>query len=71
MGLAAEEQRNAIRKKLLSESLDKETPEYVFVQNVILCDLPFNLVQNHTFRTWMEYVNSAANDLLPNFGSTI
>ena len=71
MGPAAEEWRNAIQKKLLSGSLDKETLEYLFVQTVILCDLPFNLIQNHTFRTWIEYVNSAANDLLPNSGSTI
>ena len=71
MGPAVEERRNAIRRKLLSESLDKETLEYLFVQTAILCDLPFNLVRNHTFRTWLEYVNSAANDLLPNSGSTI
>ena len=71
MGPAVEERRNAIRKKLLSESLDKETLEYLFAQTVILCNLPFNLVQNHTFRTWLEYVNSAANDLLPNSDSTI
>ena len=71
MGPAVEERRDAIRKKLLSESLDKETLEYLFVQTVILCDLSFNLVQNHTFRTWLEYVNSAANDLLRNSGSTI
>ena len=49
MGPAVEERRDAIWKELLSESLDKETLEYLFVQTVILCDLPFNLVQNHTF----------------------
>ena len=47
------------------------TLEYLFVQTVILCDLPFSLVQNHIFRTWLEYVNSAANELLLNSGSTI
>ena len=71
MGLAVEERRDAIWKKLLSKSLNKETLEYFFVQTVILCDLPFNLVQNHTFHTWLKYVNSAANDLLPNSGSNI
>ncbi len=71
MGLAVEERRNAIRKELLSESLDKETLEYLFVQTVILCNFSFNLVQNHNFCTWLEYVNSAANDLLLNSDSTI
>ncbi len=71
MGPAVEERRNAFRKKLLSESLDKETLEYLFVLTVILCDHHFNLVQNHTFPTWLEYVNSAANDFLPNSCSTI
>ncbi len=71
MGPAVEEWRNAIQKKLLSGSLDKEILEYLFVQTVILCDLPFNLIQNYCFRTWLEYVNSAANNLLPNSNSTI
>ncbi len=71
IGPDVEEQRNAIRTKLLSESLDKEILEYLFVQTVILCDLPFNLVQNNTFRIWLEYVKSVANDLLPISGSTI
>ena len=71
MGPGVEERRDAIQKELLSKSLDKETLEYLFVQTVILCDLPFNLVQNHTFCTWLEYVNLAASNLLPNFGSII
>lgn len=31
IGLAIEEERDAIRKHLLSESLEKETLEYLFV----------------------------------------
>ena len=71
MGPAAQERRDAIRKELLREHLDKDTLEYLFVQTVILCDLPFSLVQNHFFCTWLEYVNSVANELLPNSGTTI
>ena len=68
---AVAERRDAIRKELLSENLDKKTLEYFYIQTVIQCDLPFSLVQNHTFRTWLQYVNSVTNDLFPNSGSTI
>ena len=68
MGPAVAERRDAIRKELLSENLDKKTLEYFYIQTVIQCDLPFSLVQNHTFRTWLQYVNSVTNDLFPNSG---
>ena len=66
IGPAVERQRDAIRKKLFIERLDKEILEYLFVKTLLLYDLSFNLVLNHKFCTWLEYVNSAKDDLVSN-----
>ncbi len=68
---AVEKRREVIKKKVLAESLDKKTLEYLFVQTVITFDLPFILVQKHRFRKSLEYINPFANEMLPNSGSTI
>ena len=71
MGLAVEERKDPIRKELLNGNLDQKTLKYLYIQNVIQCNLPFSLLPNHTFCTSLQFVNLIANELLLNSGSTI
>lgn len=71
MGPADIKRRKAIRIQLLSENLDKDTLEHIFIRTLVLSDLPFNLVENNDFRTFLEYINPTANEILPDSHSTI
>ena len=50
---------------------DKQTLEYLYVEYVVTCDIPFLQVQHTSFRRLLEYINPIANDQLPDSHSTI
>ena len=59
------------RNKLLAEGLDQTTLEYLYIQWIVECDLPFNQVTYRPFRAFLEYINSPANKMLPRSPKTI
>ena len=68
INIKAEEQK---RKALMGIGLDKAALGYLYLQWVISCDVPFNQVRDTRFRAFLEYINPAANRMLPNSDSTI
>lgn len=59
------------RLDLLSIGIDKTTLEYLYIQWIVECDLPFNMVSHQAFRTLLDYISPPANQLLPRSGNTI
>ena len=68
INIKADEQR---RKDLMGIGLDKATLEYLYLQWTVSHDIPFNQVRDRHFRTFLEYVNPAANRMLPDSDSTL
>ena len=68
VNIKAEEKR---RKEMLKLGLDKNTLEYLYLQWTINRDIAFNQVRDTHFRAFLEYINPAANDLLPDSDTTI
>lgn len=59
------------RQEMLGLTLDKTTMEYLYIQWIVECDLPFHQVAHKSFRRFFEYINPVTNKLLPNSSSTI
>ena len=57
--------------KVMASNINKFTLEYLYLKWIINSNLPFNMVEDHDFRVVLQYVNEAANSLLPNAHSTI
>ena len=66
--IAKEKQR---REDLLATGLNQATLEYLYIQWIVECDLPFYLVTHKPFRAFLEYISAPANKMLPNAASTI
>ena len=56
---------------MLASDINKATLEYLYVKWIINQNLPFDLVEDHDFRVFLNYVNEAANSLLPTSHNTI
>lgn len=65
---AREEQR---KMDLLTIGVDKTTLEYLYIQWIVECDLPFHMVTHKAFRAMLEYISPPANQLLPSSGNTV
>lgn len=59
------------REALLASGLNHATLEYLYLQWIITCDLPFNQVTHTPFRAFLEYISPPANKMLPYAASTI
>ncbi len=64
----AEEKR---REQLMGIGLDKSTLKYLYLQWVITQDVPSKQVRDKAFRTFLEYVNPVANQMISEFDSTV
>ena len=56
----------ARRVELLKDFIDKETLEYLYIRYTINENAPFSQVEHPDFRDMLQYINPAANNLLPN-----
>ena len=56
----------ARRVELLKDFISKETLEYLYIRYTINANAPFSQVEHSDFRTMLQYINPAANNLLPN-----
>ena len=68
INIKAEEKRRA---ELMSIGLDKTTLEYLYLQWIVTEDIPLKQVRTNVFRTFLEYVNPVANQMLPKSDSTL
>ena len=55
----------------MADMINPAILNFLYLRWTILHDIPFVQVQSHEFRTFLEYINPAANRLLPNSHSTI
>ena len=56
---------------MMSNSLDRNTLEYLYLKWTTSQDIPLDHVRDEGFRTFLEYINPAANRMLPNSESTM
>ena len=59
------------KKDLIELQLNKNTLEYLYIRWIVTQDIAFYQVSHEYFRDFLEYVNPAANRLLPTASSTI
>lgn len=52
-------------------SVNKKTLKYLYIKWIIIEDVSFVQTEKHNFQTFFEYVNPAANHLLPDAANTI
>ena len=55
----------------MGDGLDRNTLEYLYLKWTTSQDLPLDHVRDERFRTFLEYINPAANRMLPNSESTM
>ena len=55
----------------MGNDLDKNTLEYLYLKWTTSQDIPLDHVRDAGFRTFLEYINPAANRMLPNSESTM
>ena len=56
---------------MMGNDLDKNTLEYLYLKWTTSQDIPLDHVRDAGFRTFLEYINPAANRMLPNSESTM
>lgn len=59
------------RHRLLKDMINKEMLEYLYLRWTTVNDIPFVQVEHHDFRVFLDYINLAANEILPNSHNTI
>ena len=59
------------REEVMGDGLDKNTLEYLYLKWTTSLDIPLDHVRDTGFRTFLEYINPAANRMLPNSESTL
>ena len=59
------------REEMMGNGLDRNTLEYLYLKWTISQNLPLDLVRDERFRTFLEYINPAANRMLPSSESTM
>ena len=59
------------REEVVGNDLDKDTLEYLYLKWTTSQDIPLDHVRDAGFRTFLEYINPAANRMLPNSESTM
>lgn len=68
VNIKADEKR---KDEIMGRHLDKNTLEYLYLQWTISRNIPFDQVRDRGFRTFLEYVNPIANQMLPDSDSTV
>lgn len=71
MGPIIAEKNQAARKQILRDYLDRNTYEYLYIWCVILCNLPFQLVEIPVFQSLLQYINPVVNKFLLDSHNTI
>ena len=56
---------------MTDDGLDRDTLEYLYLKWTTSQDLPLDHVRSKGFRTFLEYINPAANRMLPDSESTM
>ena len=59
------------REEMMGNGLDRNTLEYLYLKWTTSQDIPLDHVRDERFRTFLEYINPAANRMLPNSESTM
>ena len=59
------------RQNLMGIGLNKATLEFLYINWIVTQDVAFNQVQHTPFRALLEYINPAANQMLPRSHTTI
>ena len=65
------EQKARQRKEILAQEIDKATLEYLYIHWTITQNISINQVTHQPFRAFLEFINPAANQLLPRSPETI
>ena len=66
------EQLQALRRdEILAQRLDKATLEFLYLQWTITSNVSFNQVKHEHFQAFLEFLNPAANQLLPRSSDTM
>ena len=59
------------RRALLGAMINKDLLEYLYIRWTVVNDIPFLQVEHEDFRVFLDYINPAANDVLPRSHNTI
>ena len=70
-GEISTEQSQQRRLQLLNDGIDKSMLEFLYIKWTTKSNIPFNQIQNHDFRVFLEHLNPVANSKLPDSHTTI